>query len=800
MLNYGLIDNYLRLMVPEQENLNTPEGPEVEPATPETSAENNAETPPSAEAEVVTPAVENESVETTETAEESPAAEVETTEEVKAEAPAAAPEVEPASEEKTEAPVVEEPAKAEASSEEKAEGEAEAEESTEAEAAPVEFTEDKGEEAATNLLEEILGEQENLDTVIEKATPQELCLLMESIATRGEVADFVSKIANIKKSFESKVDPETVETVLLSRFNTALARFNKKRMAYYAEREKEKEVNSGKKFELLEKLKAIVSEEEVTKIAEVREIQNQWREIGWVLQKDLQALNETYRQYLDVFYKLRSQYQGLVDLDRKYNLEEKNKVVAEIEGLIPTDDQTTREEWGNRSTRVKQLQEYWRAIGHVPREDMEALNSSFRDVLDRFYEMRSGYYEVQDAQKGENAEKKKVLLEKLKPYSAFEGNKPKAWNDATKEILDIQQEWKAVGPGPIDVNKQLWKDYRAECDAFFNKKAAFFAAFDEERAANLAKKTTICEQAEAVMDSEDFKVTADLLKKLQAEWKDVGPVHDRYSNKIWKRFRKACDHFFEKKSAQHNANKTAFEENLKIKLDLIAQVEALAASENPKEHAAEFEAMQAKWKETGHVPFKQKDKINGAFREALSRFYDKSGLGRGNRNGGGNRGGGYNKRGGGRKDASTGNPFEDEMRKLRMKIKVVQEKVEQYELNIQFISKGKSGDALRNQIQGMIDAEKATIDSAKKKIKEVKAKKEAAEKAAKAEKAAPKAEETAPVKEEAPKTEEATPAKEEAPKAEDAAPAKEEAPKAEEATPAKEEAPKAEEASSEENE
>lgn len=680
-------------MVPEQENLNTPEGLEMEPATPETSAENNVETPAVAEndAPEVTPVefVAETATESTESV-ETPAAE--------SQDDSATLEVDEAAEE---------------------------------ELPEVEFTEDRGETAANNLLQEILGDEDNLDNVIDKATPQELTLLMESIASRGLVADFVSKIANIKKSFDSKVDPETVETELLSRFNTAMARFNKKRMAYYAEREKEKEENSAKKFELLERLKTIVSQEEVTKISEVREIQNLWREIGWVLQKDLQDLNETYRQYLDVFYTLRSQYQDLVDLDRKYNLDEKNKVVEEIEGLIPEDESTTREEWANRSTRVKQLQEYWRTIGHVPREDMETLNSNFRDVLDRFYEMRSGYYEIQDAAKGENAEKKKAILEKLKPYASFEGNKPKAWNDATKEVLDIQQEWKAIGPGPIEVNKQLWKDYRAECDEFFNKKAAFFSAFDDERATNLAKKTAICEQAEAAMNSDDFKETATLLKNLQEEWKNIGPVHDRYSNKIWKRFRKACDHFFEKKSAQHTANKSAFDDNLTLKLDLIAQVEALAASENPAEHAAEFEALQAKWKETGHVPFKQKDKINGAFREALSRFYEKSGLGRGgnNRGGGGNRRSSNDNRKGGnnRKEVSTGNPQEDEMRKLRMKIKVIEEKVEQYETNILFISKGKSGDALRAQIQGMIDAEKAEIDKTKKQIKALKAQKEKAD-------------------------------------------------------------------------
>jgi hypothetical protein len=635
----------------------------------------------------------------------------------------------------------------------------------------IEFTEDRGESAASSLLQEILGDEENLDSVVEKANPQELTLLMESIATRGEVAEFVSKIANIKKSFEAKIDPETVEHSLLSRFNTAMARFNKKRMAYYAEREKEKEDNSNKKKELLERLKAIVTEEQVTKIQEVREIQNQWREVGWVLQKDLQSFNETYRHFLDIFYKLRSQYQELLELDRKYNHEEKKRVVDEVDGLIPTEEQITREDWNKRSERVKQLQEYWRTIGHVPREDVETLNAAFRDALDRFYELRSGYYELQDQQRTENEIKKKAILAKIKVYHDFEGKRPKDWTDVTNEVLAMQNEWKTIGPGPIETNKSLWTEYRAECDHFFQRKSEFFKLFDDERGENLTKKTALCERAEAIMNNENLKETTEIFKQLQEEWKATGPVHERYSNKLWKRFRTACDTFFDRKTAAVSASKNEFEDNMAIKLDLISQVEAIAALDNPGDHSAEFEAIAAKWKETGHVPFKQKDKINGAYRDAITQYYDKTrtrggggygggygggerrgGGGGGERRGGGERQGGGDRRGGNdrqgggdrrggggggeRRDQVASNPAEDEMRKMRMKIQIIQEKVEAYETNIQFISKGKSGDGLRNQIQAQIDSEKAEIEKLKKRLKDMKSEQDNAKANAAAAKAA----------------------------------------------------------------
>ncbi len=772
-------------MVPEQEFPHTPDGSEMEPVNLESTPEVTSETPPPVanlepsapetvaestempvdeaqspvDAPVDTPVAEAEPASA-----EVPVAEAPVAEEVAVEAPAVA-----------EAPQTEAPAVVHIEAPEAAEDEvpavtAEGDVAEEEEYPHVDYTEDKGENAANSLLQEILGDEENLDSVVEKANPQELCLLMESIATRGDVAEFVSKIANIKKSFDSKIDPETVETALVSRFNTALARFNKKRMVYYAEREKEKEENSNKKKELLDRLKAIVTEEQVTKLSEVREIQNQWREVGWVMQKDVQPFNETYRHFLDIFYNLRSQYQELLDYDRKFNLDEKKKIIDEIEKLIPEDETTTREEWNVRSERVKQVQEFWRTMGHVPREEQEAVNAAFRDVLDRFYEMRSGYYELQDQQKGENAEKKAAILEKLKAYHDFAGPRPKEWNDVTKEILELQEQWKNIGPGPTEQNKELWKEYRAECDQFFARKQEFFKSFDDERGENLIKKTAICEKAEAVMNSEDYRETTEILKQLQEEWKNTGPVHDRYSNKIWKRFRTACDAFFERKTTAQSASKSEFDENLKIKLDLISQVEAIVASADPSVHAEEFEAIQLKWKETGHVPFKQKDKINGAYRDALAIYFDKTrqrgGAGGGDRRGGGGfgggggggerrggaggggerrggaggggdrrggssgGGGGYNQGGGGAQGGqdrrgSTGDPVEDEMRRMRIKIQVIQEKVDSYETNILYISKGKSGDSLRAQIQGQIDHEKAEIEKIKRKIKEMKAAKEA---------------------------------------------------------------------------
>jgi len=261
---------------------------------------------------------------------------------------------------------------------------------------------------------------------------------------------------------------------------------------------------------------------------------------------------------------------------------------------------------------------------------------------------------------------------------------------------------------------KLWKEYRSLCDNFFSAKGKFFKEFDTIRNNNLKLKTAICEKAEETSTSEDFKGGATILKDLQKEWKTIGPVHERYSNKIWKRFRKACDHFFDRRSKALDSERSGYQENLVVKEKLITELKALTAADDAAARIDEFNDIQTRWKNTGHVPFKLKDKINNAFKEAIGKYFNKTKIRRGNSRGGINK-------------EALGNMSEDaryrkldgEIRRLQSKIRIVQEKVDQYDTNIQFISKGKSGDSLRKQIQGQIDSEKARIDAMKAQVKDL---------------------------------------------------------------------------------
>ncbi len=576
-----------------------------------------------------------------------------------------------------------------------------------------------GDEEAISFLEQVIGDVENFESVVDKASLNELALLLEKISERGDISGYINKVGRIKGLFNEKADGENIEKGLLERFSTALARFNKKRTAYYAKREQEKEENSAKKYSLLKRLKVIVQEEQVAKIQEVREIQKEWRETGWVLQKDIQPLKETYKQYLDIFYNLRSKFQELLEVDREYNLKSKEEIIQKIDALIPGEE-GTRELWKERSAAVKDLQMEWRFTGPVPKEKIEDINSSFRNVLDRFYEMRSGYYEIQDAQKEENAEKKKVLIEQMRIYSDFKSKQARDWNEATRGVLEIQEKWKAIGPGPIELNKKLWKDYRGMCDTFFEHKSAFFKEFDAIRSENLARKTAICEKAEGLQESEDFRETARVLKELQNEWKSIGPSHERYSNKIWKRFRRACDHFFDRRSKALASEKSEYQENLDKKEKLIEELRALTASEDAATRQDEFNAIQDRWKSTGHVPFRLKDKINNSFKEALGQYFEKTRIsGRSGRGAQSNSNYSHKALSSISDTHIRENRIDGEIRKLQTRIRMIKEKVDQYELNIQYISKGKSGDSLRKQIQSQIDGEKSQIKEMKTKVKEL---------------------------------------------------------------------------------
>ncbi|MEL6134075.1 MAG: DUF349 domain-containing protein, partial [Bacteroidota bacterium] len=425
-----------------------------------------------------------------------------------------------------------------------------------------------------------------------------------------------------------------------------------------------------------------------------------------------------YRTLLDIFYNRRGMHFEMLEYDRRINLQEKERLIKEAQGLVPPEELLEdAETWKTRMDHLSELQQQWKAVGHVPREDMDRINNSYREAIDKFFEARQVFREKQDSNREANAAIKEEILTKMAPFSEFTAERPKAWNEATRELQTLQEAWKNSGQAPQAVNNELWNRYRAICDAFFGKKAAFFKQFDEFRQENLTKKRALCEQAEAIAQSQEWEKSARDLKRLQQEWKKIGPVPERHSNKLWNRFRAACDTFFEGRRAHYQELHKEEYENLDAKKRLIEEVKKLADAEsNDIEGDIErVKAIQQEWKEIGKVPYKEKDKIWDEFRGEVDEFF----------NGLSGKRGRIRERRMNRSIESIADPKElsaavkERVRILRRQISQVQEKVEQYSTNVQFISKGKSGDALRAQINKEIESEKGKIADLKRQIKEL---------------------------------------------------------------------------------
>jgi hypothetical protein len=585
---------------------------------------------------------------------------------------------------------------------------------------------------------EIMSDDSHFEN-LEKHETQELVFLMENIAGMEEVKANISRVAQLKKAFDtvyqtaaqasSVLEPGEAKEkhdkklhAELSRFQTAFGKFNKKKDEFEKQADQEKEHNSKLKDELLTELRSLVELSDPTIIDKVRNIQDRWKAIGLVKHEDMTRLFQTFRQLLDSFYDLRGKYNDLRQIDRVHKMEEKGKLIEEAKRLVPSEEINDREFWKDKTEEMKMLQELWKATGGPPDEAAEELWNQFRQVADEFYAARNKYYEQQDLLKSDNTAKKQELMNQIAPFATFTATKPSDWKDATDKILELQKTWNDIGPATQDSNTLLWGQYRTSINSFFERKSNFFKTLDQDRKENLSLKTALCEEAEKLKDSNEWKKATDKIKHLQEKWKSIGPVPDRDSQRIWKRFRSACDAYFQRKEHHFAALSHDFEENMAKKIALCEQAESMSQAENKPELIQAIKDLQSEWTAIGLVPMKEKEKLWNRFRAACDKFFQDLGQIKSE----------YqhiktrmhyeniaSKTG----DTSKNDPLKFEERKLRDKVRELEGQIDQYETNVLFISKGKAGDALRLDIQKKVEQvkkDKAQILEKLKVLKEVK--------------------------------------------------------------------------------
>jgi hypothetical protein len=399
-------------------------------------------------------------------------------------------------------------------------------------------------------------------------------------------------------------------------FNTYYYEYRHQIGALRKEAEKKKESNLAAKTELLNKLRDLVDGEETTlSMATIKALQEEWKSIGQVPASQNRSLWASYNALMDRFYDNRSIYFELKELDRKKNLESKLELVDKAIALKDVKDLK------DAIKALNELHEEFKHIGPVPREEQEALWQKFKAASDAVYDRRKDFYEGQKEVFKANQDQKEALIESLKPFAEFKADRIRDWNTKTKEILEIQKNWEKIGPVPREAGRDINKSFWASFKQFFHNKNLFFKELDEIRATNQAKAEELITKAEELKDTTDWQNTANALVRLQQDWKKLGPTPEKSRDSLYKRFKLACDTFFDNRRESNKQSNAEFEENLASKQALCKQI--TEAAEKGEVSEEELTKLVGEFNDLGFVPRKSMKEIQAQFKTAVDLYLEK---------------------------------------------------------------------------------------------------------------------------------------------------------------------------------
>lgn len=403
-----------------------------------------------------------------------------------------------------------------------------------------------------------------------------------------------------------------VEREFLKVFNDFRYQLNSLRK----EAERQKEKNLSAKTDLLNKLRVLVDGEETTlSMGTIKSIQEEWKTIGPVPTSQNRNLWASFNALMDRFYDNRSIYFELKELDRKKNLESKNELCEKADALKEVKDLK------DAIRMLNELHEEFKHIGPVPREEQENLWQRFKAASDAVYDRRKHFFEGQKEVFKQNQTEKEALIAQLVTFADFKADRIKDWNTKTKEILEIQKAWEKIGPVSKEAGKEINKAFWAAFKHFFHNKNLFFKELDEIRATNQKKAEELIAQADALKDNKDWQNTANQLVKLQQEWKKLGPTPEKNRDGLYKKFKTACDAFFDNRRNSNKQSNSEFEENLKKKQDIIKQI--LDASIDADLQESTLSTWVSEFNEIGFVPRKNIKEIQAQFKDAVDKYLEK---------------------------------------------------------------------------------------------------------------------------------------------------------------------------------
>ena len=420
------------------------------------------------------------------------------------------------------------------------------------------------------------------------------------------------KVLNVEKEKEG-ADVSLAE----ENFKELYGKYRQIRMAHVQDIEKEKEENYVKKMQIIEELRALLEKAEDVNhtFPEFRELQNRWRAIDMVPQAKAKDLWDTYQHYVEKFYdyiKINNEFR---DMDFKKNLEAKTSLCERAEALVDEPNVV------GAFKELQKLHDEWKEIGPVAKEFRESIWERFKGVTSVINKRHQAHFEQLKEEQKKNLDAKVQLCEKAEEIAAAVPQESGDWNALSKQMENLQAQWKNVGFAAKKENQKIYDRFREACDKFYNSKREYYANFKNVMQDNLKLKEQLCEKAEALMESEDWKKATDQLIQLQKQWKEIGPVARKQSDAVWKRFRAACDHFFDNKAKHFDKVDEQYSGNLALKLALIEEVKAYKVGDTREDDINAMREFQNRWNAIGYVPFKEKEKVQKEFNTALDMHF-----------------------------------------------------------------------------------------------------------------------------------------------------------------------------------
>ena len=581
-------------------------------------------------------------------------------------------------------------------------------------------------EAITETPTEETNAEEQVETTSRLTTKEEVLARMKELALNAESAG-KQELDSLKQSFYkfhnaeleaakkqfidnggSEEDYAPQSDAIEEEFKNVMAIIKEKRSAQMAELERQKEENLQIKLSIIEELKELVeSPDDANKsYTEFKKLQQQWNETKLIPQAKVNELWKSYQLYVEKFYDILKLNNEFREYDFKKNLEIKNRLCEAAEKLADEEDVISA------FHQLQKLHQEFRDTGPVAKELRDEVWNRFKAASTVVNRRHQQHFEALKEAEQHNLDQKTVICEIVESIEYDELKTFSAWENKTQEVIALQTKWKTIGFAPQKMNVKIFERFRHACDDFFKKKGEFFKTLKEGMNENLEKKKALCEKAESLKESTDWKATADTLTKLQKEWKTIGPVPKKHSDTIWKRFISACDYFFEQKNKATSSQRSVELENMEKKKEIIIRLSAIDESIDTEEASKQVRELMKEWGTIGHVPFKEKDKLYKQYHSLVDQLFERFNISASNRKLSNFKSNISNIQSGGSQTLYR------EREKLVRAYENMKSELQTYENNLGFLtSASKKGNSLLTELNRKVEKLKADLELVLQKIK-----------------------------------------------------------------------------------